>query len=178
MMWSIISNRDLLFISHFWITLCWHLEMKQKLCIAFHLQINDQTERQNQMLEHYLQVYFNYKMNNWSELLSMMMFAYNNSVHANIKKTSHELLKKYSASFAKTFENKVLKRKTLLITKWAEWLRSIRKHLMKLWKQVAKQQAKYYNAHHKAASFQMKDKVLLQSINIYTLCSKKKIDHK
>ncbi len=91
--------------------------MKQKLCIAFHLQINDQTERQNQMLEHYLQVYFNYKMNNWSELLSMMMFAYNNSVHANIKKTSHELLKKYSASFAKTFENKVLKRKTLLITK-------------------------------------------------------------
>ncbi len=49
---------------------------------------------------------------------------------------------------------------------------------MKLWKQVAKQQTKYYNAHHKVASFQMKDKVLLQSINIHTLRSKKKIDHK
>ena len=49
---------------------------------------------------------------------------------------------------------------------------------MKLWKQVAKQQTKYYNAHHKVASFQIKDKVLLQSINIHTLQSKKKIDHK
>ncbi len=94
MMQSIILNQDSLFINHFWITLCWHLEAKWKLSIAFHLQINDQTERQNQMLEHYLQVYFNYKMNNWSELLSMMTFAYNNSVHTSIKKTSHELLKK------------------------------------------------------------------------------------
>ncbi len=90
MMRSIILNWDSLFISRFWITLCWHLEAKRKLSIAFHSQINDQTERQNQMLEHYLQVYFNNKMNNWSELLSMMTFAYNNSVHANIEKTSHD----------------------------------------------------------------------------------------
>ncbi len=69
MMQSIISNQDSLFINHFWITLCWHLEAKQKLSTAFHLQINDQIERLNQMFEHYLQVYFNYKMNNWSELL-------------------------------------------------------------------------------------------------------------
>ena len=45
MMQSIILNRDSLFISYFWITLCWHLEVKQKLSIAFYLQINDQTER-------------------------------------------------------------------------------------------------------------------------------------
>ncbi len=153
MMQSIISNQDSLFINHFWITLCWHLEAKWKLSTAFHSQINDQTERQNQMLEHYLRVYFNYKMNNWSELLSMMTFAYNNSIHANIKKTSHELLKRYTASFAKTSENRILKRKTFLTMKWAEWLRSIREHLMRLWKWVAEQQAKYYNAHYKAASF-------------------------
>jgi len=47
----------------------------------------------------------------------MTAFAYNNSIHANIKKTSHELLKKYIASFAKTSENKVLKRETFLIIK-------------------------------------------------------------
>ncbi len=130
------------------------------------------------MLEHYLQVYFNYKMNNWSEFLSMTTFAYNNSIHVSIEKTSHELLKKYTASFAKISENRVLKKKTFLTMKWAEWLRSIREYLMRLWKWVAEQQAKYYNAHHKAASFQMKDKVLLQSINIHTLHSKKKIDHR
>jgi len=54
MMQSIILNQDSLFISHFWIILCWHLETKRKLSIAFHLQINNQTERQNQMLKHYL----------------------------------------------------------------------------------------------------------------------------
>ncbi len=47
----------------------------------------------------------------------MMTFAYNNSIHASIKKTSHELLKKYIASFAETSENRALKKKTLLITK-------------------------------------------------------------
>jgi len=87
---------------------------------VFHSQIDNQTERQNQMLEHYLQVYFNYKMNNWSELLSMMMFAYNNSVHISIEKTSHELLKRYTASFAKTSENRTLKKEILLTMKWAE----------------------------------------------------------
>ncbi len=131
---SIILNQDSLFINHFWITLCWHLEAKWKLSIAFHLQINDQTERQNQILEHYLRVYFNYKMNNWSKLLSMMTFAYNNSIHASIKKTSHELLKRYIASFAETSENRALKRETFLIMKWAEWLQSIREYLMRLWK--------------------------------------------
>jgi len=45
MMWSIISNWDSLFISHFWITLCWHLKTKRKLSTAFHSQINDQIER-------------------------------------------------------------------------------------------------------------------------------------
>jgi len=178
MMWNIILNWNSLFINHFWITLCWHFKVKRKLSIAFHSQINDQTERQNQILEHYSQIYFNYKMNNWSELLSMMMFAYNNSIHINIKKTSHEFLKKYIVSFAKTFENRALKKETFLIIKWVKWLWSIREYLMKLWKWVAKQQAKYYNVHHKVANFQMKDKVLLQSINIYMLWSKKKINHR
>ncbi len=37
MMWSIILNQDSLFINHFWITLCWHLKVKRKLSIVFHL---------------------------------------------------------------------------------------------------------------------------------------------
>ncbi len=41
MMQSIILNRDSLFINHFWITLCWHLEAKRKLSITFHSQIDD-----------------------------------------------------------------------------------------------------------------------------------------
>ncbi len=47
MMQSVILNQDSLFINHFWTTSCWHLEVKWKLSIVFHSQINDQTERQN-----------------------------------------------------------------------------------------------------------------------------------
>ena len=46
----------------------------------------------------------------------MTVFVYNNNVHANIKKTSHELLKNYATSFVNTFKNETLK-KTFLITK-------------------------------------------------------------
>ena len=47
----------------------------------------------------------------------MIMFAYNNNVHTSIKKTSHELLKKYIASFAEISENKTLKKETFLTIK-------------------------------------------------------------
>ena len=178
MMRSIISDRGSLFTSHFWTTLCWHLSAKRKLSTAFHSQTDGQTERQNQVLEHYLRVYANYKMDNWPELLSMTAFAYNNSVHASTGKTPHELLKGYIAGFANAPEGRALEGEAPLATERAQWLRSSREHLMELWKRVAAQQTKYYNEHHKSISFQIGDKVLLRSINIRTLRPKKKIDHK
>ena len=178
MMRSIISNRDSLFTSHFWSTLCWHLRAKRKLSTAFHSQTNDQTKRQNQVLKHYLRVYCNYKQNNWSKLLLMTSFAYNNSIHSVTKKTSNELLIEYTASFASASENRTLRKKTSLTIERAKWLQDIKDYLKELWERVSKQQTKYYNAHHKSISFMINDKVLLRSLNIRTLRSKKKIDHK
>ena len=37
--------------------ICYHVKMKRQLSIAFHLQTDDQTEWQNQMLKHYLRMY-------------------------------------------------------------------------------------------------------------------------
>ncbi len=54
---DIIIDKDSLFISAFWSKICYHVKMKQRLSIIFHSQTDDQTERQNQMLKHYLQVY-------------------------------------------------------------------------------------------------------------------------
>ena len=64
MMRELISDRGSLFTSRFWSTLCWHLGAKRKLSTAFHPQTDDQTERQNQVLKHYLRVYCNYKQDN------------------------------------------------------------------------------------------------------------------
>ena len=38
---NIISNKNLLFMSHFWSTLCWYLNAKCQFSTAFHSQIND-----------------------------------------------------------------------------------------------------------------------------------------
>ena len=46
----------------------------------------------------------------------MTAFAYNNNVHANTNKTSHELLKNYIANIINEFEKKLLKKETSLIT--------------------------------------------------------------
>ena len=49
---------------------------------------------------------------------------------------------------------------------------------MNLWKNVAEQQAKYYNKRHENKTYQLGDKVLLRNLNVRTLRPKKKIDHR
>ena len=49
---------------------------------GYHPEGDGQTERTNQMLEQYLCVYCNYQQDNWSELLPLMNFAYNNAPSA------------------------------------------------------------------------------------------------
>ena len=47
--------------------------------LDYHPEGDGQTECMNQMLEQYLCVYCNYQQDNWSELLSLVEFAYNNT---------------------------------------------------------------------------------------------------
>ena len=62
----------------------------------------------------------------------MTAFAYNNNVHSNIDRAFNKLLKNYIANFANESENKLIKKKTLLIIKRTKWLRSNKKYLRKL----------------------------------------------
>ena len=56
--------------------------MKLHFTSGYHLEGDGQTEHTNQTLEQYLQVYYNYQQNNWSELLPLTEFAYNNTPNA------------------------------------------------------------------------------------------------
>jgi hypothetical protein len=51
---AIVSNRDKLFTSGFWQTLCFYLGVTRRLSTTAYPQTNGQTERQNQMVEYYL----------------------------------------------------------------------------------------------------------------------------
>ena len=58
---SILTDRALLFISKFWALLCYFLDIKRSLFIAFHPQTFDQTERQNTTIEAYLRAFINFE---------------------------------------------------------------------------------------------------------------------
>ena len=45
---------------------------------SYHPEGDGQTECMNQTLKQYLHIYYNYQQDNWSKLLSLTEFAYNN----------------------------------------------------------------------------------------------------
>ena len=56
--------------------------MKLHFTSRYHPKGNGQTECMNQTLEQYLRVYCNYQQDNWSDLLPIAEFAYNNAPNA------------------------------------------------------------------------------------------------
>jgi len=61
------------------------LGIEIKLSIAYHLQMNKQTERVNQELEQYLCMFIDHRQEQWPEWLEMAEFTYNNKIHLVIK---------------------------------------------------------------------------------------------
>ena len=88
---SIVSNKDSIFTSKFWLLLCYFLGIKWRLSTTFHPQIDGQTEQQNSTVEEYFRAFVNFKQNKWTRLLSIAEFAYNNAKNTNTSHTPFEL---------------------------------------------------------------------------------------
>ena len=78
----ITSNRGLEFVSHFFRSLGKALDICLHFTSSYHPEGDGQTERMNQTLEQYLRIYSNYQQDNWSKLLPLVEFAYNNAPNA------------------------------------------------------------------------------------------------
>jgi transposase InsO family protein len=78
----ITSDRGSEFVSHFMRSLAAALDMKLHFTSGYHPEGDGQTERANQTLEQYLRMYCNYQQDNWSPLLPLAEFAYNNAPSA------------------------------------------------------------------------------------------------
>ena len=78
----VTSDRGLEFVSNFFRSLGTALDMQLHFTLGYYPEGNRQTECTNQTLEQYLQVYCNYQQDNWSKLLSLAEFAYNNALSA------------------------------------------------------------------------------------------------
>jgi len=78
----VTSDRGLEFVSNFFRSLGTALDMRLHFTSGYHPKGDGQTECMNQTLKQYLHVYCNYQQDNWSELLPLAEFAYNNAPSA------------------------------------------------------------------------------------------------
>jgi hypothetical protein len=83
----IVSDQGLQFVAEFTRELYRLLGITLSTTTAYHPQVDGQTERINQELEQYLQVFVNERQDDWDELLLMAEFQYNNHIHSGTQQT-------------------------------------------------------------------------------------------
>ncbi|MBW0513594.1 hypothetical protein O181_053309 [Austropuccinia psidii MF-1] len=84
---SIFSDIGSLFASSFWTNLCQQLNISRDMSASYHPETDGQTERVNQILEQYLQMYVSYHKDDWNTWLPLAEISYNNSDHSSTKKS-------------------------------------------------------------------------------------------
>ncbi len=67
---------------------------------GYHPEGDGQTECLNQVLEQYLRAYMNYQQDDWSSLLPLAEFAYNNAMNETTRVSLFFANKGYHPSFA------------------------------------------------------------------------------
>ena len=80
----VTSDQGSKFVSHFFWSLGKALDMHLHFTSGYHPEGDGQTECANQTLEQYLQIYCNYQQDNWSKLLPLVEFSYNNTPSATM----------------------------------------------------------------------------------------------
>nr|GFA99517.1 putative reverse transcriptase domain-containing protein [Tanacetum cinerariifolium] len=89
---SVISDRDSLFTSRFWVSLQKALGTQLDLSTAYHPKTDGQSERTIQTLEDMLWACVIDFGSSWDKHLLLVEFSYNNSYHASIKAALFEAL--------------------------------------------------------------------------------------
>jgi len=82
---SVISDRGVQFVVGMMKKLNNLLGIQTKLLMAYHPQMDGQTERMNQELEQYLRIFINHRQEQWPDWLGTVEFVYNNKVHTATK---------------------------------------------------------------------------------------------
>jgi transposase InsO family protein len=83
----VVSDRGPQFVAGFTRELYRLLGIKLASSTAYHPQTDGQTERANQELEQYLQLFTNERQDDWDELIPLAEFQHNNKVHSSTQQT-------------------------------------------------------------------------------------------
>jgi hypothetical protein len=163
---GIVSDRGPVFTSKFWSALCYHLKIRRKLSTAFHPQTDGQTERQNQVLEHYLRCYSNYLQDDWAPKLPHAEFAYNTAKHSSTGMSPFRALYGYEPQLESNAADDVPGGEVPTGAQRAEEVIQLRKRLTENLHKALDSQAKGYNKRHTPMKFAKETWVLLSTKNL------------
>ena len=142
------------------------LGIKPKFSTAFHPQTDGQTERLNSTLEQYLRNYVSHRQDNWSTLLDVAEFAYNNRRSTSTGLSPFEANYGYTPTYT---TNSTPAQSSGEANEIADRLAALHKELEAGLIRAHEYQELYYNRHHAATpEFQLGDKVWLEATNIRT----------
>ena len=154
------------------------LDVKLNLSTPYHPQTDGQTERVNQSLKLYLRLYCNYLQDNWSKLLTLAEFSYNNISHSSTK---------YSPFFANygqhpralPIPDKPANTASPYADKYIQDISKIHNTLVTNINHANELYAKHYNAKRQTTpEFTVGSKVWIDTHNIRTTRPSKKLDYK
>jgi len=89
---SIMSDRDPRFPSRFWQSLQAALGTQLRISLAYHPQMDGQSERTIESLEDLLRSCVLDHLENWNDVLPLVEFTYNNNYHSSIGMAPYEAL--------------------------------------------------------------------------------------
>ncbi|SPC60765.1 uncharacterized protein UHOD_11147 [Ustilago sp. UG-2017b] len=137
-----------------------------------------QTERVNQVLEQYLRGYSNHLQTNWSDLLPLAEFSYNNAEHASTQLTPFFANYGYHPHFS--FDNTDSASPALFpaARSYADQLEQLHEYVHGELDKANSQSAGQFDKHHlPSPQFQPGDRVWLSANNIRSLRPTKKLDY-
>ena len=176
-------DRDSQFILIVWKSLCLRLDIKMKLSIDYHSQIDDQTKRANQNVKRYLRSYCSYMQNDWFIWLFMTEFVDNNAISSSIEQSTFFLNKNFHSHMS--FNLNSTEYKIIQARIEADKAKNIFKHMK--WSLMLIKQAlarvritmkKQIDKHWKKIIYKIDDMMFLDSRNITIARSSKKLDDK
>ena len=175
---GIVSDRGSVFTSEFWSSVCYHLSVRRRLSTAFHPQTDGQTERQNQVLEHYLRCYSNADQNNWAKILPLAEFAYNNSTHSATGQPPFFLMYGYHPKMQYEVEGDSIQGRVPAAYERVKSLLHYRKEMEEHLRIAVASYSKYYNKTHTPREFKVGELVMLSTKNLKQKRPSKKMSHK
>ena len=170
---DIITDRGSLFTSELWKETTKNLGIERRLSTAFHPQTDGQTERTNAILEQYLRSYINYQQDNWSDLISIAEFAYNNGYQETIKTTP------FYANYGRNPEHQLMNHMITGKGTTAENMETLHQTLREEMKNAQIRQKENYDQHRKPdPNLKSGDMVWFIPRNVKTTRPSKKLDYK